>query len=387
MKGRWPIASHPPAGRPISLGALWRSRHSSAVSPWPDHDVRYFDSGTSALAEAVRQRACQMSTRPVRVLLPAYGCPNLLAAVLAAEAKPEFIDIDADTLAMASSPLHSAMQRGDCLVVWVDMFGVPTAEGAEPALRDRLIHDLAQSYAPYLPGWRAVARHTIVSFGRAKPLSLTEGGALLTVPAPEPAPRVGPAADEPPESMSFRRLARLLLRAAIYNRCLGRVSYGVLRALPTGVGDTEFTPLEQIRAVGNGTGRMAFELRRELQRRVADVEASTRAMCDLVERAGLPLHPLVRQGVVRSLWRVPVRHRSAAEAEFFANAAAPLGVSRLYGRSLPEFSGVAADAARERWPNAWNFARQLTTLPTHGRLDGAQIRRLGTLLEASRAAQ
>lgn len=322
-----------------------------------------------------------MST-PVRVLLPAYGCPNLLAAVLAAEAKPEFVDIDADTLSMDASGLQTEIRRGECLIIWVDMFGVPTAEGVEPALRDRLIHDLAQSYAPYLPGWRAVASHTVVSFGRAKPLSLTEGGALLTAPVPN----AGLATNAPPESLSFQRWAKLTLRAAIYNQCLGRLSYGLLRALPTGVGGTQFTPLDRIRALGEDTGRVAFELWRELEKRIVEVEACTRDLCELVERAGLPLHPLVRQGAARCLWRVPVRHRSASEAEFFANAAAPLGVSRLYGRSLPEFCGVSEAEARERWPKAWSFARQLTTLPTHGRLSDAQIRQLGTLLEASRAA-
>jgi len=381
MNGRWRIASHPPAGRPVSLAALWRARRPAAGSPWPDRKVRYFESGTAALAEAVRQRSHEMSTKPVRVLLPAYGCPNLLAAVLAAEAKPEFVDIDADSLAMDATSLRTELQRDNSLVVWVDMFGVPTADGVDPALRDRLIHDLAQSYAPYLPGWRAVARHTVVSFGRAKPLSLTEGGALLTAPVPGAVPAVAPS-----ESLSLQRWAKLTLRSVIYNQCLGRLSYGLLRALPTGVGGTQFTPLEQIRALDADTGRVAFELWRELEKRVADVETCTRDMCELVERAGLPLHPLVRQGAVKCLWRVPVRHRSVSEAEFFANAAAPLGVSRLYGRSLPEFCGASEAEARERWPNAWSFARQLTTLPTHGRLSGAQIRQLGTLLEASRAA-
>jgi dTDP-4-amino-4,6-dideoxygalactose transaminase len=321
-----------------------------------------------------------MSPKPLRALLPAYGCPNLLAAVIAAEAKPEFVDIDTGTLSMSASSLRMELQHDGCLIVWVDMFGVPTAEAVEPALRDHLIHDLAQSYAPYLPGWKAVASHTVVSFGRAKPLALTAGGALLTAPVP----LADPAADEARGSMGSLHCAKLMLRAAIYNQCLGRLPYGILRALPTGVGNTRFTPLEHIRTLGGDMGRVVFELWRELERQLADVEASTRAMCDLVERVGLPLHPLVTQGTVKCLWRVPVHHPSEAAAEFFAGEAASLGVSRLYGRSLPEFSGIPADEARVRWPNAWNFARRLTTLPTHGRLDAAQISRLGTLLKASR---
>lgn len=342
--------------------------------------MSYFDSGTSALAEAVRQGIARQSPEPLRVLLPAYGCPNLLAAVLAAGAKPEFVDIDPQSLSFCAQALQRPPRPEHTLVLWVDMFGISTAERAAPELRQRMIHDLAQSYAPYLPGWQPMANRSVVSFGRAKPLSMTEGGALLT-------PAVSPAsADAAPCSAGHGSLARLSVRAAVYNLCLGRLPYGILRSLPVGVGTTHFTPLDRIRPLGTETGRVVLELWRDLARRIADVESSTQAMCEVVDGAGMPLHPLVAQRAVKALWRVPVLHASGAAADFFADAAASLGVSRLYGRSLPELSGTSPEEARERWPKAWSLARRLTTLPTHGRLGASQRARLRMLLQASHAA-
>jgi dTDP-4-amino-4,6-dideoxygalactose transaminase len=87
---------------------------------------------------------------------------------------------------------------------------------------------------------------------------------------------------------------------------------------------------------------------------------------------------------LRALWRLPVLHESERQAEEFARDAASLGVSRLYGASQPEFTGTDSQRAREQWPVAWSFARRLTTLPTHGRLSGAQMVKLRRLLEATR---
>jgi len=373
-----------PAGQAIPLRALWRATQLAAELPWSACTARYFDSGTSALAAAIRaaRRSLLPGVTNVRVLLPAYACPNLHAAALAAGAQPEYLDLEPGQLAPADATLLAHLRRGDSLAICVDMFGAPVNRrllvDADASVRPRVIHDLAQSFAPYLPGWQPEFPHTVVSFGRAKPMSLTRGGALLT-PSPPPVDRVALAVGK-------LDAIRLMLRSSIYNACLHPIAYGLLRTLPaTGVGSTRFAPLGRIHELGPEFARLVCERWRALKSELGRLQAATKEMHALAIAEGLQV-PIEADTItgLRALWRLPVLHETARQAEEFARDAASLGVSRLYGASQPEFTGTESERAREQWTVAWSFARRLTTLPTHGRLSAAQMGKLRRLLQAAR---
>lgn len=352
---------HPPSGRPIPA-TVFQRRDESDSPRWSATTPRYFDSGTSALAIAIRESLAATPSATKEVVLPAYACPNLAAAAAFAGARHRFVDFEAG----GSTPAFAGDNDID---VAVDFCGVPSSR-----IGPATIHDMAQSHAPFLAGWSPRAKRTVVSFGRAKPVSLTLGGALLgEIGSAETASQDVPAA-------SIQR------RARIYNLSLDPRMFGVLARLPfLGIGSTQYQPLTDVRALAGDFPQLAAAAVREFRNQADRALEGTRRAMRFATEAGLAL-PFDAGRLLADLplWRFPVLLGDEAEADAFANAAASLGVSRLYRRTMPEFLGVDAKEAKERWPHAWRLSRTLVTLPTHGRLDEADWQRLGRILRENK---
>jgi hypothetical protein len=107
-----------------------------------------------------------------------------------------------------------------------------------------------------------------------------------------------------------------------------------------------------------------------------------------VQRIGLQLLDGAAEAASASeLSRIPVLAPSEAYAARAVDAAGHLGVTRMYGRTMPEFAGGDPRLAEEKWPNAFALSRRLLTLPAHGRLSGGAVRRLVALLDHAHAAR
>lgn len=386
------LVRHAPAGRPVPRAALANvpgSRPALAngpapVSVWPDVHVSLFDSGTAALAVALQLalQACAPSkanaSGSARIAVPAYGCPNLVAAVLWAGGTPVYYDISPETLGPAGGSL--AALAAD-LVVHVDAFGAETLSivTASGVSSSRIVHDLAQSFAPYAPGWRSQMPCSVLSLGRAKPASLTFGGALLasrevwqTLPA---------LAAEPPQAAPARW--KFALRARLYSWSLRPQVFGLLARIPAlGIGQTKFAPLEGVRRLPDPWICTVRAVVDSVQGCLEALRRDSVAMLDLARSCGAQVpHTVSRTADRLPLWRVPVLCRSPELASRVAEQGAHLGISRLYGRALPEFLDASPAEAAERWPGAVSLAGRLITLPTHGRLERRAQEELRQLLQ------
>jgi dTDP-4-amino-4,6-dideoxygalactose transaminase len=367
------LARHAPAGYPVPFAALLHAQRSGAA--WPGLHEHYFDSGTAALGVAVKLAiAADSGGAQPRVALPAYGCPNLLASVLWAGGAPTYYDLSLDSLAAERATLAEFLAANDTIVLHVDAFGAPSLPdiGHSP----RLVHDLAQSYLPYQSDWRPRALFNVLSFGRAKPLSLTTGGALLLQAEAQALMRSVDRYTE--HSPSF---AMMTCRAAIYGLSLQPLAFGLLSRIPQlRIGQTHFNALASVeRFTGAWAVKIASgadALRNDMGNRIAH----TARMLELARECGAIIPEIVlRCAGKAALWRVPVLCASAQHAQRLSVQGTHLGVSRLYGRTIPEIMGMAPGEAQERWPNATSLASRLVTLPTHGRLTSpaeAQLRRL-----------
>lgn len=365
------FARHAPAGRRVPRAALSSRPRVAATQLWPGVRVGLFDSGTAALGHALRFAFAANATPPANrvVLLPAYACPNLVAAALWAGAVPQYYDLARDTLGPGPGVLDELRRTGNAVMVHVDAFGadtLPLLPSLGNGVRGRLVHDLAQSFAPYSPEWRPRFPFSVLSSGRAKPVSLTLGGILLTESgAAEPGSVEIP--DAPASDLSVWKWR---LRTAVYSLSLHPLVFGVLARIPAlEIGQTRFTPLTV-------AGRLPERWVRIFRTAAADARDSftafsrqTAAMLQLARDSGVsvPASALQTQGRA-PLWRVPILCPTPESAMTLAREGTHLGISRLYVKTLPEIMGVPRADVLACWPNAAWIAERLVTLPTHGRL-------------------
>lgn len=135
-------------------------------------------SGTAALSLALRL----LGAEGRKVVLPAFGCSNLVVAARAAGAMPVLADVDPETANLDPSSVADVVDNSVAAVVVVHSFGQRAALGK-----------LAEIVAPFdcsliedaCQGYREAARSAelapfgVVSFGYSKPVDVEGGGLLL----------------------------------------------------------------------------------------------------------------------------------------------------------------------------------------------------------------
>lgn len=155
--------------------------------------VQLAGSGRAALAAALRTARC---VDGAEVLVPAYTCWSVPAAVVAAGLRVRLYDVDPGTFLPADDPAPAAGPQ-TVAVVLADLLSAARGfEEAAAVVAARLpecllIEDRAQSW----PARVSASGLTLLSFGRGKPLPLGHGGALLSretlPPADLPEPEAG----------------------------------------------------------------------------------------------------------------------------------------------------------------------------------------------------
>jgi len=107
---------HPDAVTAPQVAELIRNRFSP-------RDLRLTDSGTSALALAIRWSLGSVAANPGQlVAVPAYGCYDLATAVLGAGARAVLYDLDPLTLGPDWDSLRLALKSGPSAVVAVSLW-------------------------------------------------------------------------------------------------------------------------------------------------------------------------------------------------------------------------------------------------------------------------
>lgn len=335
--------------------------------PLPDltcggrYSVRFLDSGTSALAQALQFSRSRAGARSA--ILPAYGCPDLAAAAVYAALGIRLVDVEYETPFLSLTEVEKHV--GECsAIVAANFMGMPERldglRGLASAAGIPLIEDSAQM-APFAGGAAPAGDLVVYSFGRGKPMSLLGGGALLircdwteefsaVVPAPPP----------------VRGSALLsLAKRATYNLAIRPSVFALLRSIPAlQLGKVEYQPLTSIEAMRDVTLPLLGDAYARTKPISAAQEALGHAMKtisdgirDLPRTLGRDRFPLLRYPVL-------MEHAESREMAARRLARAGLGGSVLYGKSLADLFGMplmiggALDHARD-------FAARLITLPVH----------------------
>jgi dTDP-4-amino-4,6-dideoxygalactose transaminase len=341
-------------------------------------DVRLYASGTAALAAALHSVGRVAGT--TRVAVPAYGCPALVAAALHAGMKPILIDLGADSPFPSKATLEASLSGERATVVHVNFLGLPPSAPSQGACEGNgaatyHIYDCCQGWPAggACPDW---AHAAVVSFGRGKPITLGNGGALLVNRMLNDLPTLAPESVRNPRSaLGFR------LRSALYNAVLDpRIFYWIDKVPGLHIGETRYQALESVMA-------MCDQARLHLDANIVAYEQSNvwtvGRVRDLIGNGPFGSFGLLTAFQDCSpdvrLLRLPMLAESKARRDTAVEQLRRAGfaATSMYRTPLWTFAGLEFLAPfKERCPNAADFADRLLTLPLHAGVSERVLKRL-----------
>ena len=278
----------PPAGDRISLAGGVRDGGApeKLFLPW---QAGFFNSGTAALAAAVMAAIRRKGAHDPEVILPAYGCPDLVSAVLHAGARPVLVDLEPQRPWMDLEQLSASVRTQTAAIVAVSLFGIRERMPALRAIAGRtaavLIEDSAQAFPKNGVESFWDGDLVVLSFGRGKPVGLLGGGAVLYRDESFRGllPECAPGADAPTlQGMSFR------LKAGLYNLMSSPRAYWIPAGLPfLHLGETRFRPLPAVGCMDAARLELLSVNTAVFRRRTLRVQSAlARLVGDLAARAG-----------------------------------------------------------------------------------------------------
>jgi dTDP-4-amino-4,6-dideoxygalactose transaminase len=352
------------------IGAALTARYQASA-------LALTDSGTSALALAFRLAVARRPGHPV--LLPAWACFDLATAVLVADVRVLFYDVDPATLGPDWRSLEAAARHEPAAAVAVHFYGIPIDwTRFESVIRPSgatIIEDAAQGVGAEIGNRPAgsLGDLAVLSFGRGKGTTGGSGGALLVhepafVEGVErlvlPAPRGGAT-----EAVALTA-QWILTRPSLF-----RIPAG----LPwLGVGQTVFRAPHPI---GGLTSMAAGVLGLTLPMADAETEARRRNAAALELRLCGSRLELIQAGAgARPGWlRMPARLKTGdVQALGRDSRARSLGIYPSYPKSLVELPGMAERLTErtEGFPGARELTERLLTLPTHSAVHAVDMQRI-----------
>ena len=371
----------PPAGNPVCLTKQPGLVVSSLFSPY---QTQFYGSGTAALAAAIIAAIKLKNANRPEIILPAYGCPDLVSAVIYTGAKPILVDIEAERPWLDLSQLASSVTENTVAIVAVNLFGIEERWTRLRELTKKNNIVLIEDSAQYFPGedepldWQGDL--VVLSFGRGKPVSLLGGGAVLTKKTSLldllPKAQIKPA--------TFSQRLSFGLKARLYNAMISPFLYWLPQALPfLHLGETRYHVLPEIEAMD--------QIRNDLlTSNISCYQADTKATgrCEKISTmlnsldGVVDLPQVCAMKVNRRLLRYPVLVESTERDRLYGKLRqAGLGASIMYPASLPEINGLShIFDKRYVFPNAQAFASRLITLPTHSSVADKDIASMNSLL-------
>ncbi len=336
---------------------------------YPNYEVAFFDSGTSALQMAVRAALADADRgRPPVVAVPAWACPDLGTAVLGAGARLALFDLIVDTLEPEHVSVQRALEMGARVVIVPHFFGrladIPSIVRLAAQYGATVIEDAAQHAGGRRGGQvgGALGDLSVLSFGRGKGLNAGGGGALLRrrgAALPPMAPSPGGVA-----ALSLKQLAAVWATDWLShpNRFILPFSIPWLR-----LGETVYHEPQAIGAMPQlSLHLLAWALEdeaRQLRVRRGNEAWYQQALAGFPRALITPVGSLHESGALR----VPIRIPSSVANGPTVAAMRALGVVRSYPRTLPQYEPIRAACVNgeESFAGAESLASSLFTLPTH----------------------
>jgi len=378
----------PPAAAPLQPIDMWHGaiglvRSSAAIAAFEDELKRYFrakhvflvSSGTAALTVTLKALAADSGRR--EVIVPAYTCFTVPAAVVQAGLEPVLCDIERTTFDLDRAQLTPLVTDRTLCVIAHHLFGIPSDLARVRAICGPrgvpLIEDAAQAMGVVDDDGRwlgTVGDVGIFSLGRGKHVTCGAGGVILTN-----SDRIAEAIrqqyrDLPTPGVSAALAG--LIEAAAMAVCIRPSLYWIPAGLPfLRLGETIYpTRITPTRLSGVHAGLMR-RMRVRLQRAL---RARARTADDLKRRLNMPAVAGRKDGYLR----LPVFAASAAGKQRLVATSRMrgLGIAEGYPTAVNDIPQLQSRFSGQCFPNAERAARHLLTVPTHHWLTEHDMRAL-----------
>jgi perosamine synthetase len=366
----------PPAAAPLGWIDLW---HGVAGALHPGRSIRALEdevrrefrvrhvftisSGKAALALTLMALKANSSRRDV--VIPAYTCFSVPAAVLMAGLRPVLCDIDASTFDFDHAQLARTLSGDTLCVVAHHLFGVPAAIERIRALcaahRIVLVEDAAQAMGAESSGRRlgTLGDVGIFSLGRGKNITCGSGGIIVTNSQP-----IGDAIGRLHRALTGASRASQLadfVRLAIMTIFIRPWLYWIPAALPfLGLGRTVFPKQIPLKRLSGMQAGLLQNWRRRLEgsNQVRAATAAYFSQALSLERARNDAHPYLRLPIVASNEREKDRLLALSQKR-------GLGLALAYPTPINEIPEIRSAFDGQRFPTARTVSERLLTLPTH----------------------
>jgi dTDP-4-amino-4,6-dideoxygalactose transaminase len=366
----------PPAAARLTIVDAWRGIRGAldgerAIRALEEDFLREFgvrhafslSSGTAALLVTLK---ALKSVSPRRdVVMPAFTCYSVAAAVVQAGLTPVLCDVDAGTFDFDEARLVETVNGRTLCVIAHHLFGVPAAIARVRLLCERhgsfLVEDAAQALGIAADGrpLGTLGDAGIFSFGRGKHVTGGSGGMVVTN-SPVIAAAVQrqyDALDLPPRVSQAIDFLKTLLMLAFIRPWL----YWVPAALPfLELGRTIYPARIAPRRLSGVQAGLLRHWRRRLAR-------SNDARREAVSYFARTLSPGGSGGEVRPYLRFPIVAPDSRTRRRVCSLAQKrgLGIAVAYPAPINEIPEIASAFDGQRFPSAAQLSERLLTLPTH----------------------
>lgn len=377
----------PPVRQPVPLRRVSAERGRHAFEQlFPGMSLYLVGSGTEALALAIQACMARAPVQPTEaeVIVPAYGCPDLVAACVFAGATARLVDVDPVHWGYDRAQLERSVSPRTVAILAVNLLGLgDEAAGLQQFAGPRgiaVIADSAQHVPIDLP-WPPGVEYTVLSFGRGKPMNSLRGG-LLVAARPVPMSIASTGRSGIKELVMSSRLAAIAFNLATHPRV-----YGLTAKLPgLGVGSTRYHALRSIHALPDSAWRQIGAALAQYQAQPEDSLRVWRARFDEWAAHGVTvLRTASKQTGGRHL-RLPLLAQDRAHRDELIRLldAQGCGATRFYAAPLHRIDSLPVQISSQGpFPNASRLADRLLTLPTHDYVTESVADRVSAVIRAA----
>jgi dTDP-4-amino-4,6-dideoxygalactose transaminase len=356
-----------------SLQEYFGSRHVFLVS-----------SGKAALTLSLM--ALKSSSAKREVIIPAYTCYSMPAAVLAAGLKPVLCDINPETFDFDHELLERTITPNTLGVIAHHLFGIPSdIDRVRAICRPHgiaVIEDAAQAMGVETAGRKlgTLGDVGVFSLGRGKNITCGSGGIVVTNSDAIAADlaRQFPYFDAQPAGEMLADFAKLIFMAIFIRPQL----YWIPAAVPfLRLGQTIFPKTVKLRRLSGLQAGLLHHWQKRLaqsNQQRSEVAASVSRELSVAPAPG-PTHPYLRLPIFAATRQNRERIHSLAQRR-------GLGVSLAYPTPINEIPEISGIYDGKRYPSARSVADRILTLPTHHWISKKDTRAIVECVEPPAAA-